>query len=93
MKAFVIVVTMLAATASATAAEKCADGKDGGYEIVRGADGKKIFKLKCGIVVKAKPPKPSVIYVLNASTINYEWENLKMDFLSKTLHSVEQTPF
>ena len=75
---------------------KCADEATKGgpnYEIVRGADGRKIFKIKTGFCIEGKVPKPSVIYVLNASTINYEWENLKQDFLPRTLKSVETAPF
>ena len=75
---------------------KCADEQQKGgpnYEIVRGPDGRKIFKIKTGFCIEGKVPKPSVIYVLNASTINYEWENLKQDFLPRTLKSVESSPF
>ncbi|MBI4508399.1 MAG: hypothetical protein HY698_02105 [Deltaproteobacteria bacterium] len=75
---------------------KCADDSSKGgtnYEIVRGPDGKKIFKIKTGFCIEGKVPKPSVIYVLNSSTINYEWENLKQDFLPKVINSVEQSPF
>ena len=75
---------------------KCAEEQAKGgpnYEIVRGPDGRKIFKIKTGFCIEGKVPKPSVIYVLNASTINYEWENLKQDFLPRTLKSVESSPF
>jgi hypothetical protein len=75
---------------------KCAEEQQKGgpnYEIVRGADGRKIFKIKTGFCIEGKVPKPSVIYVLNASTINYEWETLKQDFLPRTLKSVEASPF
>ena len=63
------------------------------YEFVRGPGGKKVYKIKTDFVIEGKVPKPSVIYVLNASTINYEWENLKKEFLPKVLQSVEQSPF
>lgn len=75
---------------------KCGEdtGKGGAnYEIVRGPDGRKIFKIKTGFCIEGKVPKPSVIYVLNASTINYEWETLKQDFLPKSVKAVEESPF
>ncbi len=100
---FLLVVAGLAAVvavpATAGAQErsrpKCADDSGDGtnYEIVRGPDGKKIFRIKTGFCIEGKVPKPSVIYVLNASTINYEWDNLKRDFLQKSLEAVEQKPF
>jgi hypothetical protein len=100
MKWTLLIVALLAVPALAEAQDvkksKCAEeaGKGGpNYEIVRGADGRKIFKIKTGFCIEGKVPKPSVIYVLNASTINYEWENLKQDFLPRTLKSVESAPF
>ena len=75
---------------------KCSDDASKGgtnYEIVRGPDGKKIFRIKTGFCIEGKVPKPSVIYVLNASTINYEWESLKKNFLPRVLQSVEKSPF
>ena len=78
---------------------KCAEegatsgGNGKNWEIVRGADGRKIIRIKVPFCIEGKVPKPSVIYVLNASTINYEWDSLKQDFLPKIVHSVEQKPF
>ena len=63
------------------------------WEVVRGPNGQKIYRLKTLFCIEGKVPKPSVIYVLNASTINYEWETLKQDFLPKIVRSVEQQPF
>jgi len=87
-----------AASAQAPTPAKGKCGEDtakGGanYEIVRGPDGRKIFKIKTGFCIEGKVPKPSVIYVLNASTINYEWETLKQDFLPKSVKAVESSPF
>jgi hypothetical protein len=80
---------------------KCSEGGDssgsqkGGtkYEVVIGADGKKIYRIKTGFVICGKVPKPDVLYGLLNSNINYEWENLKQDFLPKILQSVEENPF
>lgn len=97
MKSLVILATLLASSvAFAQTKGKCSEdaGKGGAnYEIVRGADGRKIFKIKTGFCIEGKVPKPSVIYVLNASTINYEWETLKQDFLPKSVKAVESDPF
>jgi hypothetical protein len=63
------------------------------YEVVTGPDGKKIFRIKTGFVICGKVPKPDVLYGLLNTTINYEWESLKQDFVPKVLQSVEQKPF
>jgi hypothetical protein len=63
------------------------------YEVVTGPDGKKIFRIKTGFVICGKVPKPDVLYGLLNTTINYEWENLKQEFLPRVLTSVEQSPF
>lgn len=88
-----------AAQTAAPARPKCSDADtqaQGGktkYEVVTGPDGKKIFRIKTGFIICGKVPKPDVLYGLLNSNINYEWETLKQDFLPKTLHSVEQSPF
>ena len=106
---WVAMVAMLALSGSAAAQQaalpkpKCSDadasaGDKGGdsktkYEVVTGPDGKKIFRIKTGFVICGKVPKPDVLYGLLNTTINYEWENLKQDFVPKVLQSVEQKPF
>ncbi len=86
----------------AVARPKCSDaepaaagaaGEKTRYEVVTGPDGKKIFRIKTGFVICGKVPKPDVLYGLLNTTINYEWENLKQDFLPKVLGSVEKAPF
>ena len=78
---------------------KCSDTDSSGqgektkYEVVTGADGKKIFRIKTGFVICGKVPKPDVLYGLLNTTINYEWESLKQDFMPKVLRSVEESPF
>jgi hypothetical protein len=82
------------------AADNCDDrqdeaesGKEKNYRTVIGPDGRKVFVIEKAFVVCGKVPKPTVIYVLQASTINYEWETLKRDFLPKVLDSVKKAPF
>ncbi len=78
-------------------AGKCGDTSDASgktkYEVITGPDGKKIFRIKTGFVICGKVPKPDVLYGLLNSTINYEWENLKQDFMPRVMQSVEQSPF
>ena len=109
MKRLVILVMLVAAPAFAQEAKKprCSDAPEGGtdaagqpktktktkYEVVTGPDGKKIFRIKTGFVICGKVPKPEVLYGLLNSTINYEWESLKQEFLPKVLESVEKSPF
>ncbi len=92
---------VLGATADAsaqTAEDRCkeeqeasAEGKN--YKTIIGPDGRKIFVIQRAFVVCGKVPRPQVIYVLQQRNINYEWENLKQDFLPKILESVKKDPF
>lgn len=88
-----------AQTATTLTPKRCSDSEGAGggektkYEVVTGPDGKKIFRIKTGFVICGKVPKPDVLYGLLNTTINYEWENLKQDFLPKVMTSVEQAPF
>jgi hypothetical protein len=68
-------------------------GKKKNYRTVVDANGRKVFVIEKAFVVCGKVPKPNVIYVLQASTINYEWEGLKKDFLPKVMDSVKKAPF
>jgi hypothetical protein len=96
---FVLAVPALAGAqevASSTSSGKCGDsgGKGkGNYERIVRADGSIVYKMKKAFVLCGTVPKPSVLYGLLNTTINYEWENLKQDFLPKVLHSVEGSPF
>ena len=66
------------------------DGKNFHVEI---RNGKKVYVIDQVITVCGKVPRPSVVYVLQARQINYEWESLKQDFLPKILASVKRAPF
>jgi hypothetical protein len=93
------VLTTAPAPAAAQERDRCEEEqdteskKDKNYKTVRGADGRKVFVIERAFVVCGKVPKPQVIYVLHQRNINYEWENLKQDFLPKVLRSVKQSPF
>jgi len=87
----------------AQSAEKCdesdnAEAADKGkkkknYRTVIGPDGRKVFVIEKAFVVCGKVPKPTVIYALQASSINYEWETLTQDFLPKVIEATRKAPF
>ena len=95
---FFLAAPAVAQTSGGAARPKCSENEGGSsektkYEVVTGPDGKKIFRIKTGFVICGKVPKPEVLYGLLNTTINYEWESMKQDFVPKVLHSVEQSPF
>jgi hypothetical protein len=88
--------------AAAQSAEKCDEadnaesgdkGKKKNYRTVIGPDGRKVFVIEKAFIVCGKVPKPTVIYALQASTINYEWETLTQDFLPKVMEATRKAPF
>ena len=70
---------------SATAAPK--------VKVERSASGQKIFRITEGIVVEGKIQKPNAFYVLQRSSMDYDWESLKQDFLPKILQAASHHPF
>jgi len=88
---------------AAQSAEKCdeeqnADSSAGNkgkknYRTVIGPDGRKVFVIEKAFIVCGKVPKPTVIYALQASTINYEWETLTQDFMPKVMEATRKAPF
>jgi hypothetical protein len=62
-------------------------------KVTRGAGGQKVYRIVEGIVIEGKIQKPEAFYVLQRSTINYDWETLKQDFVPKILESVKKSPF
>ncbi len=62
-------------------------------KVTRGAGGQKVYRITEGIVIEGKIQKPEAFYVLQRSTINYDWETLKQDFVPKILESVKHSPF
>ncbi len=93
-------VAALAGAPSEAVADNCddeqssaEDGNKKNYKTIVGADGKKTFVIEKAFVVCGKVPKPTVLYAIQASTINYEWENLKKDFIPLILKTVKEAPF
>ena len=96
MKAILLALAVVAAPALARA-DKCddqtstkKDGKNWHWETI---GGKKVQVIDTVIAVCGKVPRPNVVYILQAKTINYEWENLKQDFLPLIIASVKKAPF
>ena len=56
-------------------------------------NGKPVTVIDTVVSVCGKVPRPSVVYVLTAKNINYEWESLKQDFMPLILATVKKAPF
>jgi hypothetical protein len=61
--------------------------------VERGAGGKKVYRITDALRIEGKIQKPEAFYVLQKSSINYDWQDLKQDFIPKILESVAQAPF
>jgi hypothetical protein len=62
-------------------------------KVERSASGQKIFRITEGIVVEGKIQKPNAFYVLQRSSMDYDWESLKQDFLPNILRAASHHPF
>lgn len=62
-------------------------------EVKRGPGGKKTYVIKTEFVIEGRIQKPNAFYVLQRSSINYEWATLKQDFLPRITESVNKAPF
>lgn len=62
-------------------------------KVERGASGKKVYRITEEIRIEGKIQKPEAFYVLQKSSINYDWQDLKQDFLPKIVDSVSKAPF
>lgn len=72
--------------------ENAGEKKQGKFHIEY-VNGKPITVIDTIVSVCGKVPRPSVVYVLTAKAIDYEWENLKQDFMPLILQSVKKAPF
>jgi hypothetical protein len=81
--------------APAPAATDAPQGADAApkVKVERSASGQKIFRITEGIVVEGKIQKPNAFYVLQRSSMDYDWESLKQDFLPKILQAASHHPF
>jgi hypothetical protein len=62
-------------------------------KVERSASGQKIFRIQESIVVEGKIQKPNAFYILERSSIDYDDESLKKDFLPKILQATSSSPF
>jgi hypothetical protein len=100
-RAWLIGAAMVAAAIAplATAhAEGCPEDDSGGDKKqgkfhIEYVNGKPVTVIDTIVSVCGKVPRPSVVYVLTAKNIDYEWESLKQDFLPLILASVKKAPF
>ena|SRR5947208_14954856 len=85
-------VTLMVATAAA-AQDVPAQQAAPKVKVERSASGQKIFRITEGIVVEGKIQKPNAFYVLQRSSMDYDWESLKQDFLPKVIQAASKHPF
>ena len=93
-----LLVASFAAPVLADSPERCSDDqgtgekKQGKFHIEY-VNGKPVTVIDTVVSVCGKVPRPSVVYVLTAKNIDYEWENLKQDFMPLILESIKKAPF
>jgi hypothetical protein len=84
-------------TARVARAEGCEDTDSGdkkqGKFHIEMVNGRPVTVIDTIVSVCGKVPRPSVIYVLAKKNIDYEWENLKQDFMPLILKTVKKAPF
>jgi hypothetical protein len=98
MKRSLLAIAALLALAAPALADKCDEqteaAKKGGKNFhIEYRNGQKIHVIDTVVSVCGKVPRPSVVYVLTAKSINYEWETLKQDFLPFIMATVKKNPF
>jgi hypothetical protein len=92
-------VAATAVPALADGPERCSDDANDNGEKKQGKfhieyiNGKPVTVIDTIVSVCGKVPRPSVVYVLTAKTIDYEWESLKQDFLPLILATIKKAPF
>ena len=57
-------------------------------KVEKGAGGKKIYRITEEIRIEGKIQKPEAFFFYQKSSINYDWQELKQDFIPKILDSV-----
>ncbi len=87
----------LAAGGAPAAAAPAAGGEGGDknpkVKVEHGAGGKKIYRITDEIRIEGKIQKPEAFFFYQKSSINYDWQELKQDFVPKILDSVSRSPF
>jgi hypothetical protein len=77
----------------AAAAAPAAQPESPKVKVEKGAGGKKVYRITEEIRIEGKIQKPEAFFFYQKSTINYDWQELKQDFIPKILDSVSRSPF
>ena len=94
MRMFVVLMIFASGVAAAQdASNDPAAGSAPKVKVERSASGQKVFRITEGIVVEGRIQKPNAFYVLQRSSMDYDWESLKQDFLPKILDATGKHPF
>ena len=62
-------------------------------KVEKGAGGKKVYRITEEIRIEGKIQKPEAFFFYQKSSISYDWQELKKDFIPKILDSVSKAPF
>jgi len=62
-------------------------------KVERTSSGKKVYRITEEIRIEGKIQKPEAFFFYQKSSINYDWQEMKQDFLPRILDSVERSPF
>jgi hypothetical protein len=90
--AFALAPVAARAQAAAAPAAPAADAAPK-VKVEKGAGGKKIYRITDEIRIEGKIQKPEAFFFYQKSSINYDWQELKQDFIPKILDSVSHAPF
>ncbi|HET6149481.1 MAG TPA: hypothetical protein VFH68_18235 [Polyangia bacterium] len=77
----------------ATAAGGAAAADAPKVKVERGAGGHKVYRITEEIRIEGKIQKPEAFFFYQKSSISYDWQELKKDFIPKILDSVSKAPF
>jgi hypothetical protein len=86
-------VSLAARAEEPPAAPAGADANAPKVKVEKTATGQKIFRITEGIVVEGRVQKPNAFYVLQRSSIDYDWETLKQEFLPRIMEATTKNPF
>ena len=62
-------------------------------KVERGTGGHKVYRITEEIRIEGKIQKPEAFFFYQKSSINYDWQELKQDFIPRILDSVSKAPF
>jgi hypothetical protein len=87
--------TPVSSTSSGAGGAGGAGGADDApkVKVERGAGGKKIYRITEDIRIEGKIQKPEAFFFYQKSSINYDWQEMKQDFVPRILESVNRAPF